>query len=312
MCLRRGEAFLLGAVLLMGAAMHLWGLGVLLHRADRSGSLGPALPWAIALFWLHASAVLALSGWRTGLRAVTALAILPFAQLLATGAFYAGSAYVFVSEEPTLSILQMSALLAACLVLQRRAPPRIARHAAILAIMAFVTANLCALVGSLGGDVIGSSWTAPRLADFQTAAPGTATREEINAAFDAFLEARQAFYETARRIPAGTYALAWAAALAALGIWSAATLRRGLFNTAVTFAAIHAYTQLMETLDAAPLAWLLAGLSDAQPGCASGQRLRNGQPESRAVAEGSSPSSFCRAGAAPGFGGSTAERSARV
>jgi hypothetical protein len=57
------------------------------------------------------------------------------------------------------------------------------------------------------------------------------------------------------------FTVGWAVLLAAGAFWAAHANRRGLFNAAVTFGAIHAYTQLFETMSDEPLAWALGGLA---------------------------------------------------
>ena len=44
-------------------------------------------------------------------------------------------------------------------------------------------------------------------------------------------------------------------------VWAAHGANRGLFNTAMTFAAIHAYTQLFESFGDEPLVYVIGGLS---------------------------------------------------
>ncbi|WP_238366722.1 hypothetical protein [Mesobacterium pallidum] len=233
--------FVTGAILLMGLALHIGGLALLLAQSDAEG-----LP--VALFYLYAAAVLAGAGWLTDVRLVTALAILPFAQALDTGTFYMHAAYVFVSPEPTLSILQMAALIAGCLWVSTRADDRIARHAGILALLGFVVANLCALVGSLWGDVVGETiWGPGRYADYND--------------WDAYSAAQEAFRAQALTISEGVYSVLWALALVAMVAWAAHRHQRGLFNAAMTFGAIHAYTQLFESFWDKPLAYVIAGLT---------------------------------------------------
>jgi hypothetical protein len=141
-------------------------------------------------------------------------------------------------------------LIAAGLWIAARVPERTGRHALTLVMLAFVVANLCALVGSLWGDVVGETiWGPPRWGAGQYTD------------YDAFLAARDAFRETALVIPAQAYAIGWAVALAALIGWAAHRNRRGLFNAAMTFAGIHAYTQLFESFGDEPLAWVIGGLA---------------------------------------------------
>jgi hypothetical protein len=239
---RLAAPFVTGAVLLMGLAAHLLGLGLGLAERDVSG-----LP--ITAFYLYASAVIAAAGWYVDTRFVTALAIAPFAQALDTGTFYFHAAYVFYSPEPTLSILQMSALIAAAVLLSRRVDDQIARHLGILAILAFIVLNLCALVGSLWGDYVGETLWGPGYYRYTAM-----SYEEWNAL-------RDAFRASAVYISEDLYSILWAAGLIAMVFWAAHRHRRGLFNAALTFGAIHAYTQLFESFGDEPLAWAIGGLA---------------------------------------------------
>ncbi|MDQ2089828.1 hypothetical protein [Marimonas arenosa] len=240
---RQSAAFVTGAILLMAFAFHLAGLGLWLDQIGLTGSVK-------ALFYLYAAAALALLGWFIDVRLVTALAIAPFAQALDTGTAYFHAAYVFYSPEPTLSIMQMAALMIVTLLIVRHRPERLARHARILAILAFVVANLCALVGSLWGDYVGETMWGPQRSDF--------TGEDR---WSRWGEALDAFRETALYIPEGVYSVFWAVALAGMIAYSAWRAHRGLFNTALTFAAIHAYTQLFESFGDEPLAYVVGGLA---------------------------------------------------
>ena len=235
--------FVRGSILLMGLALHVGGGGLWLEDAQ------PARTVDIAML-LYAAALIAVTGWLLDIRAITALAIVPFAQVLDTGTGYFGALYAFWSPESTLTILQMTALIAALSWLSRGADDRIVRHAGVLVIMAFIVANLAALVGSLFGDYIGQNVWGPGAWYYRSGLD-----------YGEWQRARDAFQESAVRLSADVYAVLWAIALAALIGWSAHRHRRGLFNAAMTFAAIHAYTQLFESFASEPLAWVLGGLA---------------------------------------------------
>jgi hypothetical protein len=235
-------AFVLGAVILMGLSMHLIGIELLVMQHQ----IGSPLRNLILLYYAVAVATI---GWMIDVRLVTALAIVPFAQMLETGTAYFHAAYVFYSPEPTLTIVQMIALITACLWGARKTADRDARHLRILAVLGFIVANLCALVGSLWGDVVGETiWGPGRYSD------GYPDWESYRAA-------REAFRDQALTIPDGAYAILWAVVLAAVIIWSARHSQRGLFNAGLTFAAIHGYTQMFESFADQPLAYLLGGLA---------------------------------------------------
>lgn len=230
--------FASGSVALMGVALHLAGLGLALEHAG---------DWAMVAAYGYTALLVAGAGVLLDVRLVTALAIVPFAQMLDTGTGYFHAAYVFYSPEPTLTVLQMGALLALSVWLVTRLADRHGRHAGILAIMAAVVGNLAFLVASLWGDTIGASF-------FDMPWDPDMTWEQRNAA-------RQAFEANLIHISEHVFTVVWALLLAGAAYWAAVANRRGLFNAAITFGAIHGYTQVFETLSDEPLAWALAGLS---------------------------------------------------
>jgi len=237
-----GARFVTGAIFLMGVALHLGGGLMLLVLHGVSG-----LP--VSLFYLYAALALAGAGALTDVRLVSAAAIVPFAQVLDTGTAYFHAAYVFYSPEPTLSILQMGVLVPLCVWAKNVWPERWARHARVLSVLGFIVANLCFLVASLWGDVVGETLWGPG----RVSAPGQD--------WESFEAQRESFRAGALVLSDSAYALAWAVVLAAV-IWvAAARANRGIFNTAVTFAGLHAYTQLFESFGDRPLAYVVGGLA---------------------------------------------------
>ena len=232
--------FAYGAVLVMAVAMHVVGIYVVAVEQDLSG-------WPMPIIHFYVFGVIAALGLTLDLRIITALAIVPFAQMLDTGTYYFTAAYVFYSPESTLSILQMSALIVACLWISGRGSAALARQAGVLMIMAFVVANLCFLVGSIWGDIVGSHLFGPERADFDD--------------WETYWNAVQAYRETLPNISEGVYAIVWAVLLAGLIVWAAMSNRRGIFNAAMTFAGIHAYTQMFESFYYEPLAYVIGGLA---------------------------------------------------
>ena len=235
------------SILVMGLATHLFGLGLLLAQYELHG-------WPRTAFFLYSGGLLIGLGWFTDLRLLTALAVVPMAQMLETGSSYFHAVYVFTSPEPTLTILEMAVLIAAALMVARARPERTARHARILALMAYVVANLSALVGSLWGDVVGETLWGP--GRFRGDFSGTDPDE----AYQAWEQARDAFRATALTIPEAAFAIGWAVVLVAMLAWTAHRGLRGLFNTTLTFAVLHAYTQFFERFTDQPLAWVIGGL----------------------------------------------------
>lgn len=235
--------FAAGSVGLMGLAVHLAGGLFALEYFSVSG-----LP--VSLFSLYAAVVIGLAGWFVDVRFVTALAIVPFAQALNTSVDYFHAAYVFYSPESTLTIIQMALIIGASAWVSRNFIDRHSRHAGVLAIMAAVVGALAFLVGTLWGDHVGMSFFRdgrPVWSDFEDWTQLNAAREVWEAQF---------FY-----ISEEIYSVAFAIVLVAGAWWSAVKVRRGLFNTAVTFLGIHAYTQLFESFSDEPMAYALGGLA---------------------------------------------------
>jgi len=234
--------FVTGSILLMGLTLHVTGLFFWINEAGITG-----LP--VSLAWGYATITIIAAGIFTDVRLVTALAIAPFAQMLDTGTAYFHAAYVFYSPEATLSILQMALLIVLCLWIVKTKSDRLGRHAMILAILAFIVANLCALVGSLWGDWVGETlWR-------------NAWRKENVGDWQAMHEARKLWQASAVHISEQVFTVIWALALAVTIAWAAFASHRGLFNTGMTFAGIHAYTQLFESFGDEPMAWALGGLA---------------------------------------------------
>lgn len=229
-----------GAVMLLGLGAHLTGAYFLADMLDAPGV-------AMALLHGFTTAVVIAAGIFLNVRAVTALAILPFAQMLDAGTAYFHAAYVFYSPEPTLTILQMGAAVVLCAWLSGRLVDRLARHTGILAILAGVVGNLAFLVGSLWGDNVGETFAQRPARD---GADWSTYSQILTTWRDGFLHIHE-----------HVFAVGWAVLLLAAALWAAHHARRGLFNLAVTFGAIHAYTQLFETMDDAPLAFAIAGIT---------------------------------------------------
>ncbi len=233
-----GLGFLTGAITLMGAAIHLG--GVIGFEFEGVGAM---------LFYLYAAGLTFALGIALDVRLVSALAIVPFAQVLDTSTTYWHASYAFYSYESTLSILQMGSLVAGFTWLASRIKPRVGRHLNIAVMLAFIVMNLCFLVGSLWGDEVGRYMWGPQYRDF-----GYQNSEAYHAALDAFRE-------TAFTISEEVYSVVWALLLMGLIAWSAMTTRRGLFNASLTFLGIHAYTQMFESFVDEPMAYALGGLA---------------------------------------------------
>ena len=238
------SAFVLGSILLMGLAAHLIGFGFWLDFVDADRFWKP-------LIMAYATVLIAGAGWLLDVRFVTALAIIPFAQILDTGTGYFGAIYAFWSPESTLSILSMIALIGALWFALRNRAERDKRHGRILSQLAFIVANLCALVGTLWGDWVGETTWGPKY---------RYARDQFES-YEAWSAARDAFRENALFISEHWYSIIWAIVLVGLIFFAAKKGLRGLFNASMTFAAIHAYTQLFESFADEPLAYVIGGLA---------------------------------------------------
>jgi len=233
--------------LLMTTAMH---LGWLYFWVESAGFA----VLTIATTHFYAAVVIFAIGMFVDLRLMSAVAIVPLAQMLDTGTFYWSATYAFYSPEPTLSILQMSVAMAACLAVAPSLADRYRRHTHMVAIMAFIVANLCFLVGSLFGDVVGDHVWGPGRYSWRSTTD-----------YDTFHAARVAFEASAIKIPDTFYTIIWAVWLVAAAFWASRTNRRGIFNAAMTFGGIHAYTQTFETFYNEPLAYVIGCLIYTSP-----------------------------------------------
>lgn len=229
-------------------------LGVLAHLA---GLLGDPVP--LAPQWLlchYAGALLILCGLALDIRAITALSMLAFAAALSSRSFYMTGLYAVAIYESTLTVAQMAALALACLWAIGRFPGRGARHATILGRLALIWMNMAFWIGSLWGDRVGYKLWGPRWSEFSDL-PYWKAEESAQAAYDA---ARAAFEANTLWISEDVYAAVWALVILGTGLWAATRGRRAVFNTAVTFGAIHLYTQYFERIDTTPGAIVVAGL----------------------------------------------------
>ena len=249
--------FLAGSLTLLAASLHVVGVYVWGGNVELAGL-------SVSLIHGYVAVLLIGLGMFIDVRLVTALAIVPFAQMLETGTFYWSAMYAFYSPETTLSILQLGAAMAVCIFLAKVLSERYRRHTHLFGIMVFIVANLCFLVGSLWGDHVGQTiW-----------GPGTSSYR-YDGDYSDYRAALDAFEATALYINEHVYSIAWAMLLIIAAAWSAHTNRRGIFNASMTFGAIHAYTQVFETFYDEPLAYVVGGLA-AIPLAWGLWRLNNG------------------------------------
>lgn len=209
----------------IGAAAHLGGI----LASEGAPDLAPlAMGYA-------GIATLAL-GILVDLRLLSALAVVALASSVSATGYLHGS-YFLAILEPALLVCLLLPLAGIAAAVGRRARERLARHARIAGLMAFIWINLALWIGSLWGDRVGASFAEPGPDAPPGAEPG-------------FLV----------EIPADAFAALWALVVLVVGGWAAATGRRSVFNAAATFGAIHFYTQWFERLEAEPAAFIGAGL----------------------------------------------------
>jgi len=233
--------FVAGCLMVLGMLAHLHGV--------LSAEIDPGLAPIVVLY---AALPLILCGIVLDVRFITALAILPLSGALSARTFYGTGVYGFLNEEPTLTIVFLGALGALCLFLAVRIKERLGRHAGILGIMCLLAVNMAFWIGSIWGDVVGLSLWGP---DWKSVAAPLNGEE----AWRAWEAARDEFSRDALGVPADAFAAIWAAVLVGVAVWAAMSGRRGPFNMAVVFGAIHLYTQYFERLQATPGTIAVAG-----------------------------------------------------
>ncbi|MEM6971380.1 MAG: hypothetical protein AAF577_01140 [Pseudomonadota bacterium] len=218
----------------LGAAAHLGGVFGL------DGD--PDLAW---LAFADAALILAALGLLLDIRLLSALAVPALAGIASAHGYGRGS-YFLAILEPTMVAVAMAALGALLAALAGRVGERLARHARIAGLLAFVWANMALWVASIWGDKPGASFVRPRVDDFPD-------RER-------WLTALATWRESGLQVPSELYAVIWAMLLLGIAIWAGLTGRRSVLNAALTFGAIHFYTQWFEAFQDAPLALVAAGI----------------------------------------------------
>ena len=212
---------LLANICILVAAL-MFGGGILVLA---EGSLG-ALLGIVALFLV--CGVVARSGLLVG------LAMTGIAAAVGSGTNYWHATYELSVEQPTLTILVFAGLSLLAFVASKRLSPDYERLAIIAARVGVFYVNFGFWVGSLFGDPL--TWLR---------ATPVGGGDDIPEPF----------------MPSNAFAVAWAVALIAAGVWAARENRRWVVNVVTVFGAIHFYTQWFERLSATPLSILIAGLA---------------------------------------------------
>ncbi len=230
----------------VGAAVFAFGLALVLSRSAHWGLLAQICLGVGAL--MLASGIIALDGGslrallvvtvllaaasiaaRSGLLMVAA--VLAAASCLGASTGYWHATYELSITEPTLTILLFSLLALASYTVSKQLKSDYERLALIAARTSVFLVNFGFWVGSLWGD---------RLLLLR----GTDSDAEMPAIV----------------LPPWQFAVGWALALVATGVWATRAGRRWVVNVVAVFGAIHFYTQWFDKLGPSALAFLLGGL----------------------------------------------------
>jgi hypothetical protein len=199
---------------------------------------GHMVVFLVAALWLAAVGTWA----RNAL--LVALSAFALAGAIGSSTGYWHASYALVVREATATIVAFGLLGGLASFLSLRLEEPYARLARVFALIALLWVNFGFWVGSLWGDYPFEAWLTP---DVFGQSPNMA------------YETLRAWRENALFISRNVFAVAWAAALAGVGLWAAARNRRGTVNMAATFGGIHFYTQWFERLNASPQMVVAAG-----------------------------------------------------
>lgn len=185
-----------------------------------AGGVIVAAQGSMAAFWLVAL-VLAAVGVAARSALLMVLAVLSLASSIGARTGYLHAMYFLGIEEPTVTVVLFTLLATLAWWLSRRMGGDHRRLAGVAARTCVFLVNFGFWIGSLWGDRL----------------------------------------DTATVVVAPwVFAVLWAVALVAAGVWAWRRDRRWLVNVVAVFAAIHFYTQWFEYLDATPATVLAAGL----------------------------------------------------
>jgi iron complex transport system permease protein len=162
---------------------------------------------------------------RSGL--LVALSALALSETVGAATAYSHASYFLVIQQPAVTVVLFALLSWGAYMLSLRVSEGYQPLAIVFARTSLFLVNFGFWVGSLWGDRLGS-----RAFTFPSKEP----------------------------IPDWAFAIGWAVALIATGIWAAQRNKRWVVNLLAVFGAIHFYTQYFERLGASPTTILVAGL----------------------------------------------------
>jgi hypothetical protein len=232
------------ASIVLGAVLAFAGISLNSHSAKTWGVLSGILLLVGALLcgggvlvltngqvsgFLIVTVLLLLAGiWaRSGL--LVAAATLALSPTIGAATAYGHATYFLIIQQPAVTVVLFTLLSWGAYRLSLRLEPDLQRLAIMSARTSLFLVNFGFWVGSLWGDSLGRArvrWTSGG----------------------------------SEALPDWGFALAWAVALLATGIWAARENRRWVVNLVAVFGAIHFYTQYFERLGASPGSVVVAGL----------------------------------------------------
>jgi iron complex transport system permease protein len=226
-------AVLAGAgILLNNQAPRAWGILssiLLLVGALLTGGGILALTGGQASGFLIVTVLLLLAGISARSALLVSCATLALSPTVGAASSYGHATYTLVIQQPALTVVLFSLLSWGAYRLSLKLEPELQRLAIMSARTSLFLVNFGFWVGSLWGDSLG-----------RARVKWTSGGSEV--------------------LPDWGFALAWAVALLATGIWAARENRRWVVNLAAVFGAIHFYTQYFERLGASPGSVVVAGL----------------------------------------------------
>lgn len=227
-----GAALIFGGMRLANRAPKVWGVlsSILLLVGALLGGGGIlVLTGPRPSGFLVVTALLLLVGIAARSGLLVALGTLALSPTVGAATAYGHATYTLIIERPALTVLLFSLLSWGAYRFSLKLDLELQRLAIISARTSIFLVNFGFWVGSLWGDSLGRS----------------ATRWDLG---------------NSQALPDWSFALGWALALIATGVWAARENRRWVVNVVTVFGAIHFYTQYFERLGASPGSIFAAGL----------------------------------------------------
>ena len=232
------------ASIILGGVLEAAGIGLLARHQREWGILGSILLLVGALTvgggiliftdggldgFLAVTAICAVVGVVARSGMLVAMAVMGLSASLGAASNDHHASYELVIRQPALTVVCFTLLALVTYRLALRLPPDTQRLAVIASRTSLILVNFGFWVGSLWGDTL---WLRPPSWSLGSG--------EI--------------------IPDWVFALLWAVALIAGGIWAVRMNRRWVVNLLAVFGAVHFYTQYFERLGASPLTLILGGV----------------------------------------------------